>query len=324
MLLDATHLQREPQRRLRARRRADRDPRDPDQPRDRPALTRRLRDRSHERPALPDRRRALPDRRSQPLRADLRRGRRRPRRRRARPRDGHDLHRQRRAAARSRSSTRRIAAPRRRRSRPVSRPQDVAVDPGTRTLYVANFGEEDGPSNVSVIDTRACNARVISGCGADAARRSRAAAGRSRSASTPSPTPSTPPTSFHAHGRGARAGRTRAPRFSRYRVLPDRRAARRRQTLYVTSAFDRTLDGGAAGFDPRRRLRWRYRFEQLECGRLGGGDEHLATRPARAAGRTLRGRRLRRRRRPRGRSRRGRGPRRCRAPHRRRALLRRR
>ena len=43
--------------------------------------------------------------------------------------------------------------------------QDVAFDPGTRTLYVANFGDEAEAGSVSVVDTRACNASVVSGCG---------------------------------------------------------------------------------------------------------------------------------------------------------------
>jgi DNA-binding beta-propeller fold protein YncE len=43
--------------------------------------------------------------------------------------------------------------------------QDVAFDPGTRTLYVADFGGGDVPGRVSVVDTHACNARVASGCG---------------------------------------------------------------------------------------------------------------------------------------------------------------
>ena len=127
------------------------------------------------------------------------------------------------------------------------RPQDSAFDPGTSTLYVANFGEEE-PGSVSVIDTRACNARVTSGCGQTPKT---LATGRGPVAVSVDPESHEVYTgdSWHAtvstlDGRSCNALRTdgcgRAPRSTATGNFP-RDVLLDGPALYVTSAFDRTV-----------------------------------------------------------------------------------
>ena len=127
------------------------------------------------------------------------------------------------------------------------RPQDSAFDPGTRTLYVANFGEEE-PGSVSVVDTRACNARVTSGCGQTPKT---LATGRGPIAVSVDPDSHAVYTGDTLHatvstldGRTCNALRTdgcgRAPRSTATGYFP-RDVLLDGPALYVTSSFDQTF-----------------------------------------------------------------------------------
>jgi YVTN family beta-propeller protein len=133
------------------------------------------------------------------------------------------------------------------------RPQDLAFDAGTRTLYVANFGEDE-PGTVSVIDTRACNARVTSGCAKTPAT---LASGRGPLAISVDPErhavwvgDTLHATVSRLDGRTCNASRTdgcaRAPSFTATALFP-RDLLLVGDSLYVTSAFDRTVQILPAG-----------------------------------------------------------------------------
>ena len=117
-------------------------------------------------------------------------------------------------------------------------PQDAAFDPGTRELYVANFGEEEGPGSLSVVDTHACNARIVSGCGQTPRT---LPTGRGPLAVSVDPGTHDVYTADVFRGTvsvlepGARAPRSIATGFFPLDVLLND------GTLYVTSGFDRTL-----------------------------------------------------------------------------------
>ncbi len=116
--------------------------------------------------------------------------------------------------------------------------QDAAFDPGTRTLYVANFGGDTDPGSVSAVDTRACNARTIAGCGQTPRT---LAVGHGPISVTVDPASHVAYTADILHGTvsvlepGARAPRFIATSFFPLDVLLDG------GKLYVTSGFARTL-----------------------------------------------------------------------------------
>jgi DNA-binding beta-propeller fold protein YncE len=129
-------------------------------------------------------------------------------------------------------------------------PQDLVLDPGARTLYVANF-DSDGPGNLSVVDIRTCNAHDTSGC---SRTHPRLAAQRGTLGIDVDPDTHAVYTADVLHasvstldGRTCNALRTdgceRVPRsrdtvFFPVRVLLDAPA----HTLYVTSQYSRTIE----------------------------------------------------------------------------------
>ena len=205
------------------------------------------------------------------------------------------------------------------------RPQDAAFDPGTRTLYVANFGEDE-PGTVSVVDTRACNARVTSGCGQTPKM---LATGRGPIAVSVDPSSHAVYVADTLHatvstldGRTCNAVRAdgcgRAPSSTATGYFP-RDVLLDGPALYVTSSFDRTFHVLPTG-DQSSSSSARHRFQQLERGGLGGGDEHLAAavlelREEAGVDGHLRPRRRPRSARPRARSPRAPARRRRRSPH---------